>query len=440
MKTTGIIAEYNPFHNGHQFHLEQARRQTGADYIVAIMSGDFVQRGTPAVTDKHLRAKAALLGGADLVLELPVFFATGSAGDFSAGAVSLLDKLGVVDALCFGSESGTASAFRQAAAFLADEPEEFSSALKSNLRRGYSFPLSRSMALQSCLSASASCNQPTGGTAEAFPDILLADLFAAPNNILGVAYCTALHKRNSTITPVAIRRKGDGYHADTLPAKTGCNLPFPSAQAIRRTLQNMQERPDASAFLAYLPKNLFPLWENVLLQNAFLFPEDFTKELRCRLLLEEKDGFTRYADVPKSLSDKLYKNCLSFTDWESLCHTLKSKELTYSRISRALCHILLSVTKEELCRARENDYVPYARILGFRKTAAPLLNHIKKNASIPLIAKPADAPRLLSANACTLFEKDIFSANLYESALAAKAKRKPVHEYTRPFCIVEPAP
>lgn len=437
MKTTGIIAEYNPFHNGHQYHLEQARRQTGADYVIVVMSGDFVQRGAPAVIDKHLRTKAALLGGADLVLELPVFFSTGSAGDFSAGAVSLLDKLGVVDTLCFGSESGTSAAFRQAAAFLADEPAEFSAALQNNLRRGHSFPLSRFMALQSCLSVSASHDCLAEDTAPkdhqtAFP----ADLFAAPNNILGVAYCTALRKRNSAVIPVAVRRKGDGYHADTLPVKSDPPIGYPSAQAIRRTLLDMRDCPDASAFSAFLPKNLLSLWENTLTKKAFLFPEDFTKELRFRLLLEAADGYTRYADIPQTLSDKLRKNSLCFTDWESLCQTLKTKELTYSRISRALCHILLSVTKEELCRARENDYVPYARILGFRKAAAPLLNHIKKNTAIPLVAKPADASRLLPDDACVLFRKDILSSHLYESALAAKTKRKPIHEYTRPLCIV----
>lgn len=472
MKTAGIIVEYNPFHNGHQLHLERTREKTGADFIVAVMSGNFVQRGAPALTDKYARAKMALLGGADLVLELPVLFATGSAGDFAAGAVSLLDKLGVVDFLCFGSEHGAIAPFLDAAALLAEEPQDFSLFLQKNLKQGLSFPLARSLALQSCLSCrqpvpchtghGAPCHAAHGASCpaahsapyhaahnapchaahsapcpeRAAQDTLPEGFLTAPNNILGVEYCTALAKRKSAVRPVTIQREGAGYHDGALFSENGSACSLSSATAIRRVLKETRANPALNAVAAALPAAQLPLWQEIISRGQLLFPEDFTKELRCRLILEAGNGFERYADVTRALSDKLKKNYLSFTDWDSLCETLKSKELTYSRISRALCHILLSITDRSLKDARSRDYVPYARILGFQKSAMPLLSAIKQNGSIPLISKLADASRLLPADALAMLQQDVSAAHLYESAAAARTAALPRNEYTRQICIL----
>ena len=173
MKTAAIIAEYNPFHNGHQYHIKETRRQTGADYIIVAMSGNFTQRGTPAVTDKYTRTRMALLGGADLVLELPVLFAAGSAGDFAFGAVSLLDKLHVVDFLSFGSEAGTLKIIQQAAQLLADEPPVFGEILRREMQNGNSFAKARFTALNT---------------------VLKDPLPEGPNNLLALEYCHALHR------------------------------------------------------------------------------------------------------------------------------------------------------------------------------------------------------------------------------------------------------
>lgn len=440
MKTAGIIVEYNPFHNGHQLHMERTREKTGADFIVAVMSGNFVQRGAPALTDKYARAKMALLGGADLVLELPVLFATGSAGDFAAGAVSLLDKLGVVDFLCFGSEHGAIAPFLDAAALLAEEPQDFSLFLQKNLKQGLSFPLARSLALQSCLSYRQPVPCHTGHGApcpkRAAQDTLPAGFLTAPNNILGVEYCTALAKRKSAVRPVTIQREGTGYHDGALFSENGSACSLSSATAIRRVLKETRANPALNAVVAALPAAQLPLWQEIISKGQLLFPEDFTKELRCRLILEAGNGFEQYADVTRALSDKLKKNYLSFTDWDSLCETLKSKELTYSRISRALCHILLSITDCSLKDARSRDYVPYARILGFQKSAMPLLSAIKQNGSIPLISKLADASRLLPADALDMLRQDVSAAHLYESAAAARTAALPRNEYTRQICIL----
>lgn len=443
MKTAGIIVEYNPFHNGHQLHIERTREKTGADFIIAVMSGNFVQRGTPAVTDKHMRTKMALLGGTDLVLELPVIFSAGSAGDFAAGAVSLLDKLGVVDALCFGSEAGSIAPFQSAAALLAEEPPEFSQSLRESLRLGHSFPLARSIALQDYLSSrQASAGYTTDGIpgkACCAADVLspLPDNFlTTPNNILGVEYCTALYKRKSAICPVTVQREGAGYHEDMLFSGKSSGYVLSSATAIRRILRETQAHPDLNAIAPSLPASQLSCWQEIISQKRLLFPEDFTKELRCRLILEASGSFTQYADVSRELSDKLKKNHLTFTDWDALCEALKTRELTYSRISRALCHILLSITDCQLKEARGKDYVPYARILGFKRSAAPLLSAIKQNSSIPLISKLADAYRLLPADAFAMLQQDIAAAHLYESAAAAKTGTLPQNEYTRQICMI----
>ncbi len=211
LKTTGIIVEYNPLHPGHIYHMEQARKQTGADYLIAVMSGSFVQRGAPALLDKYTRTRMALLAGADVVIELPVCFATGSAGDFAAGAVSLLDKLGCVDSLCFGSESGDISLFEKTATLLQCESAAFSDALKKALKSGLSF---LPHASRRCFYASIwqkICHQQLAPTTIPQQNRLLP-CFLPPNNLLGLNTPLALLRRNSSIRPFTISRVGSGYH------------------------------------------------------------------------------------------------------------------------------------------------------------------------------------------------------------------------------------
>lgn len=427
MKTAGIIVEYNPFHNGHQHHLLRTRELADADFVVAVMSGDFVQRGEPALLDKYARAQMALSCGADLVLELPVFFAAGSAGDFAAGAVSLLDKLGVVDALCFGSECGRLEPLEALAGLLAAEPPSFSRSIRQELRQGLSYPQARARALSP------------------LSDAGVLPLLSSPNNILGLEYCIALKRRRSSIRPLTLPRSGNGYHDPDL-AGDGEEA-FPSAFAIRRALCGLladQRDPkrnpsDPDPFLPLLsgiPQAIRPFWQTLLSENRFLFPGDFTPFLKYRLLCGSPSGFSSCADVSRELSDKLRKIGTEFLDWEDLCRRLKTKELTYTRISRALCHILLSVGQDDLARARQQDYVPYARILGLRRSAAELLSAIKKNSSIPLIAKLADAPAHLSEDALRLLRADVLAADLYENALALRRKTVPVSEYRRQFPVL----
>ena len=223
MNVTGIIAEYNPFHMGHLHQIKYIKEKLQSDYIVIAMSGDFVQRGAPGLLPKHIRAEMALRCGADLVLELPVQFSSASAEFFAHGGVSLLNGLGIVDQICFGSEEGDTEGMLLAAKILNQEPAEYQELLQAYLKKGMSFPAARSKALNGYLSLLPGSTQQT----------VSPELLSSPNNILGIEYCRAILSLNSHIKPVTLKRKGSGYHENTL---SGDNSPphLPSAAFSRK--------------------------------------------------------------------------------------------------------------------------------------------------------------------------------------------------------------
>ena len=400
---TGIIAEYNPFHNGHAYQIEQARLLTGCDFLVVVMSGDYVQRGAPAVFDKYTRTRMALACGADLVLELPVACSCASAEFFASGAVSLLDGLGCVDFLCFGSESGDLQSLMEPARILAKESPVFQEALRRGLSLGLSFPAARKEAFRACASN---------------PDIL--DL---PNNILGIEYLKALLQRESSIKPVTIKRKGQGYH-DTL-----LDSGFASASGIRRFLK--QEEAPLSALPALkesLPDPVMEVLKDTLAHTLPVWEEDFSMLLRYELLRQSASDLTRYADISPDLGRRL-KHCADkFSSFSEFVALVKTKDVTYTRITRALFHILLNLTGED---TRNSVAMPYARILGFRKDHSRILGLLKENSRIPIIPKAADYKTYLTPDLQPLFEKDLFAANLYETIAAAKQKRAFLHDLKR---------
>ena len=400
---TGIIAEYNPFHNGHAYQIEQARLLTGCDFLVVVMSGDYVQRGAPAVFDKYTRTRMALACGADLVLELPVACSCASAEFFASGAVSLLDGLGCVDFLCFGSESGDLQSLMEPARILAKESPVFQEALRRGLSLGLSFPAARKEAFRACASN---------------PDIL--DL---PNNILGIEYLKALLQRESSIKPVTIKREGQGYH-DTL-----LDSGFASASGIRRFLK--QEEAPLSALPALkesLPDPVMEVLKDTLAHTLPVWEEDFSMLLRYELLRQSASDLTRYADISPDLGRRL-KNCADkFSSFSEFVALVKTKDVTYTRITRALFHILLNLTGED---TRNSVAMPYARILGFRKDHSRILGLLKENSRIPIIPKAADYKTYLTPDLQPLFEKDLFASNLYETIAAAKQKRAFLHDLKR---------
>ena len=426
IKTAGIIAEYNPFHNGHHYQIQELRRLTGADYVVVAMSGDFVQRGEPAIFDKYTRTRMALCGGADLVVELPVLFATSSAEDFSSCGVALLEKLGV-DLLCFGSESGDLKKLQKAAEILIKEPEAWKIRLKEHLKKGETYPTARSLA-----------------TTEYTKDPELAALLSSPNNILAIEYLKALKKRSSPVTPVTIQRQGAGYHDTRLEQEESFrsvseNKFFASASAIRSLIQN--NGFDSDAITEKLRSQIPATTLSALISEGALdtpvFPDDLTTLLNFRLLslTQEQKGFSTFSDLSPELASRLAKQTLQFASCTERTDHLKTKGYTYTRISRALLHLLLGITSEQVFHARSLDYAPYARILGFQKSSALLLSHLREKSQIPLITKTADAGKLLTPDALDILETDFFASHLYQAILAGKG-RHIRNEYTKSVIIV----
>lgn len=412
MKITGIIAEYNPFHNGHRYQIQKARQITGADYIIVVMTGNFTQRGTPALIDKYSRAKMALMGGADLVLELPVCFATGSAEYFASGAIALLNQLGCVDSICFGSECGDIVPLKNVAHALVNETDDYKKILKSKLKNGSTYPVARNAAL-----------------AETMDGFIPYDMVLGfPNNILGIEYIKALIRQNSSIEPFTNQRIGSDYHSYRLAEA------FSSAISIR---QSLFMKDDLELVRPQLPSATYQVMEEDFHKTFPVFDADFSSMLKFKLLLEREKGFTEYMDVTKAISDKLVRNTFKMQGFDEFCDLLKTKDLTYARISRCLSHILLDIYAEEVAQYMDSGIVFYARALGFNENAAPLSKAIKKNASIPLITKTTSAPANLYPLGRKQFEHDVHAAHIYECIAGTKYHAGMRDEYRRQMVKIQ---
>ena len=411
MKVNGIIAEYNPFHNGHKYQMDVSRRMTGADYTVVIMSGDFVQRGAPALLDKHRRAEMALRCGADLVLGLPAIYSASSAEYFAMGSVSTLDKLGVVTHLCFGSECGNVEVMTKAAHILVEEPEDFSATMRQYLKQGVSYPNARNWAMF--------LNYPF---LQAYRDV-----FSTPNNILGIEYIKALLRRNSGMEPVSVLRTGAGYH-DRMTDTEYC-----SALALRQALFTGQT-PDS--IKSQMPAEAWRILQQAMEESSFICSNDFSDLLYYKLLLEREQGYQKYLDVSDDLSDRICNNLAYYRDYDNFCDLLKTKNMTYTRISRCLLHILLNIRQDDVEFCRRQDYAPYARVLGIRKDAHELLGAIKEQSSIPLVTKLADAENYLDADAMHMLKQDILISHIYRSVTPHFKERNAISEYSIPIVTI----
>ena len=405
MKIVGLITEYNPFHAGHLYHMQRARELTGADYCVVLMSGSFVQRGEPAIFDKYLRTKTALLAGADLVLEIPAAFSTASAHEFAAYGVALLSAIGV-DAVVFGSECGQIEILKQAAYALNHESAEFQERLRKGLKAGLTYPQARAKALEM--------------------EDTWASVLTSPNNILGIEYLRAAEDLHSPMEFYTISRKGSGYHEDTL-----ADANFPSASAIRGIIRNsLSKDKDLLDILAsHLPAVTHPAYTGAVP----VFVDDFSELLNAAVL--QMQATFSIADLSPELAARLAKPPYFPLSFEERIQALKTRQLTYTRVSRALLHLVLGMREEDISRWKDEGYALYARILGFRRQSSPLLSCLHKKSSIPLITKMADAAQNLSPSALALLEQEVYASHLYQTV---RMKRSGVfqNEYTEGLVFV----
>ena len=420
MKTVGLITEYNPFHNGHAYHIEKAKMLTGADRVIVVMSGDFVQRGAPAVMPKHLRTESALLSGASLIIELPVCFATGSAEYFAQGSISLLNQLGCIDSICFGSECGDLHLLKEIAQILADEPIEYQTALKQALKEGASFPAARQEALN------------------IYSD-KYSEILASPNNILGIEYLKALRRVKSRIQPFTIKRMESDYHDQTLRST------YSSASAIRSllaysssVLQTQQvtgetfENTPFSSILNELedqvPKSCLALLKDYHKVLYPVYQNDFSLLMKYKLLNKTPQSLIRYMDVSETLANRIQNNLNDFFNYKQFCELLKTRELTQTRINRALLHIMLGLKKNNVREYMENGGHFYAKLLGFRKDRQDLLSIIAKKSALPLLTRLSDTDSI-SEIGQKMLRHDILASNLYQSVITDKYKTAFRNEY-----------
>ena len=414
MKILGIIAEYNPFHNGHLYHIKESLKQTGCDTAVVVMSGDFVQRGTPAILSKHLRAEMALACGASVVLELPVCYACGSAEYFAAGAVALLHSLGCIHTLSFGSELGNLTNLQQTAEILLEEPDNYKEKLRQYLSKGFSYPAARKMAFQDNIENPDLCN-----------------VLDTPNNILGIEYLKALRHINSSMKPFTLSRKGADYHADQL------HETFSSASAIRASLlqadvqHNSWESEDS---LKQMPPAAAQIMRNNYSRETPVYSNDFSLLLKAKLLTETCDSLMKYADISESLARRIINQRNQFVSWDGFCELLKTKELTYSRISRALTHILLGIRTEDMAAYQAEQNCCYARVLGFRKEHAEILKLFKQNSAVPVVTKLGQINALSNAGQ-KMLDTDCYASNLYESVITDKFHTPFTEEHSKSLVL-----
>ncbi len=418
MNVIGIIAEYNPFHNGHAYQIAHVRKNLHADYIVVATSGDYVQRGEPALLDKYTRARMALSSGADVVLELPVLWSTASAELFADAGISLFEKTGCVNGICFGAESGDLALLRRIADVLADEPAALKASLKHNLKSGSTFPKAREAALLSYFAGSAGQDGALPVSTET-----LSSLLASPNNILALEYLKALRRRASSITPYLLKREGAAYHETSI--RSGASEVPASASAIRHTLfadaagacGNSADRASedsADGILRHaMPQEALAILQDYRADFPLLCADDFSGILGYLLLSSSASQLARTADSSLEFANRMRNQLPYYTSFSSFASRLKSKEMTLTRINRILLHSILGITSSDYACGNALDKIPYLRILGFRKSSAPLLAALKVSAAVPLITRPSQAPKLLSPDAMRVFEHDVFAGNLY---------------------------
>lgn len=412
MKIVGIIAEFNPFHNGHRRIFEKAR-ESGADHIVVVMSGDYVQRGLPAITDKFTRCAYALDQGADLVLELPIYYSLGSAEFFASGAISVLNYLGCVDTLLFGSEYEDISTTMEVAKILLEEPVEYTSQLKKASKEGLSYPAARQKALT--------------GVLPSLSD--KSDLIVSPNNILGIEYTKALLRSGSTIKPMTISRSDNGYSSTVLPSEGS----FASATSIREILFQKNSAESREILAPFLPESVL---ENLVNYNeitgySYGSSNAFSDLLKYKLMLERYEGYGQYWDINEDLSAKIANHLNDYTGFKEFALSLKSKDITYTRLCRSLMHILFNMTDDKVASYQQDNYTTYLRVLGLKRASSGLLKNINSNSDKPLIQNLRKAGLSLTALEKQLLNETVAASSIYDFCHCKNAK----NEYSKEIVL-----
>lgn len=365
MKIAGIVAEYNPLHRGHLFHIHETRRLLKADGIICVMSGNFTQRGEPAIIDKWARAEMAIRAGADLVFEIPVIFAVRSAYHFARGAITLLDMTGVTTHLSFGSEQGELVPLQELAAILHQEPPVLRTYLKHYLDAGHSYPAARARALAAYFEH-LSIQKPYS----------VIDILAQPNNLLAIEYLRFLKDIDSSMIPVTITRKGAGYYEPG-------NIEYPSASYIRSRLYEHTPVDELTGLPSFTRDIIRREFENGRGPVAQKHLADIILYLLRRLPLED---LAAVDDIAEGLEHRLKKAAETSSNLEQLISSVKTRRYNRTRINRILFYLLTGITREKSTRLTEHGPA-YLRLLGFSPQGRKILQNMKMKSRLPIITK-----------------------------------------------------
>ncbi len=387
-KVLGIIAEYNPFHNGHLYHIAKSKQETNAQYVISVISGNFVQRGNTSIVNKWTKAKMALLNGADLVIELPTVYSISSAENFAEGAIKILNSLGVVDSLSFGMEAKDIAVLNNIATVLHEEPKEYITILGHELKKGNSFPKARENALMMYLN-----------------DIKkYANVLKGSNNILGIEYLKAMKKTKSKIVPVGIKREkvlyNDRYIVDE----------FASATAIRKMLMTKS----LSDIRKVMPKTSYLLLGEELKKGHYVIDiSRFEREIIYNLRRMSKEDIAKLPDVSEGLENSLKNAADSCNNIKDLINMVKTKRFTQTRIQRVLLYSLIGITKKKMDTSKK--VTPYVRVLGFNNKGKKLISEMmKQNPKLNVVTSVKRyMDTVANRNLKDMLETDILATNIY---------------------------
>lgn len=387
-KVLGVIAEYNPFHNGHLYHIHKSIEQSSAEYVVAVVSGNFVQRGNTSIIDKWTKTKMALACGADLVIELPTIYSTSSAENFAEGAIKILDSLKIVDTLSFGMETNDLATLNNIANVLYQEPKEYVTMLNHELSKGLSFPKARENALMVYLN-----------------DIKrYANVLSGSNNILGIEYLKALKKLKSPLKPIAIKREKVLYQDEMIVDD------FASATAIRKMIVNNQ----FNDIMKVIPRSSYILLAQELRKGHYVLDlSKFQKEILYILRKMTVEEIRNLPDVTEGLENTIKNAADSCNNIIDLVNMIKSKRYTQTRIQRILVYALLGIDKKAMETSKRIE--PYVRVLGYSEKGQRLLSEImKKNPKTNLVTSVKKfLETSKNKNLKEMLQLDIYATNIY---------------------------
>lgn len=392
MKILGIIAEYNPFHYGHKYHLEKSIRKTDADYSIAVISGSFLQRGEPSFIDKWTKAKMAINNGFDLVIELPFIYSTQSAEYFAYGGVKLLDSLNIVDYISFGCESGDLLELSNIAKILNQEPESYVEILKKNLSEGLSYSKSRSNAIEDYIN-SKNTND----------DVDYSHILKQSNNILAIEYLKALYKLDSNIEPSCIERIGSDYK--DLSISNG----FASATSIR----NLIKENGIQSSKPFVPKETYlALEEYIDKYKNFNYLENYQDIIVYLLRTTSSQKIKKLLNIEQGLENRLIDKAFKYNDLEDIINAVSSKRYPKTRIQRILIHLLHSLYSDDFYEV-EKVYPSYIRVLGINKNGFDILNKIKFSSNVSIINKFANYKDLKDKDINNVINYDKISSDIF---------------------------